>query len=241
MKELGLLSPCLVIAAALLASCSSVREERGTSVEHGAFLFGDKSASPSAANLYTCATCHSTAPTAQRILPGAMLAGASERTAFWGGSVLDLLEAINACRTRFMDASPRWTDADEDAKAMYAFLRSLPPESTANVAFTVPKTIGDVPVGDAARGAALFDRACTRCHGPAHTGAGRLSEKVPRLPEDTKADPVHAGYTPAQLRLVFIQKVRHGTFFGYGGVMPPFSKETLSDEQLGDVLAHLGL
>ena len=39
--------------------------------------------------------------------------------------------------------------------------------------------------------------------------------------------------------LVVIEKVRHGRFFDIGGVMPPFSLESLSNAQLSDLLAFL--
>ena len=42
-------------------------------------------------------------------------------------------------------------------------------------------------------------------------------------------------------QLVVIEKVRHGQFFGVGGNMPLYSLEALSDEDLGALLAFLGL
>jgi len=59
------------------------------------------------------------------------------------------------------------------------------------------------------------------------------------LPEDTLAE--HAGYSLRSQRLVFIEKIRHGLFLGYGGDMPPFSKEQLSDAEISDVLEALGV
>ena len=49
------------------------------------------------------------------------------------------------------------------------------------------------------------------------------------------------GYSERLIRLVFIEKVRHGPFLGYGGTMPPFSMETLSDEGLADLLEALAV
>ena len=42
-------------------------------------------------------------------------------------------------------------------------------------------------------------------------------------------------------QLVVIEKVRHGQFFGVGGTMPLYSREALSDEDLGALLAFLAL
>jgi thiosulfate dehydrogenase len=79
--------------------------------------------------------------------------------------------------------------------------------------------------------------ACAWCHGAATTGQGRLNKSTPRLPQDTFAD--HKGYTEAEVWAVFVEKVRHGPFWGYGGAMPPFGLEALSDAELGDVLSYL--
>jgi thiosulfate dehydrogenase len=35
--------------------------------------------------------------------------------------------------------------------------------------------------------------------------------------------------------------VRHGQFFGVGGNMPLFTREALSDSDLGAIVAYLGL
>jgi mono/diheme cytochrome c family protein len=50
----------------------------------------------------------------------------------------------------------------------------------------------------------------------------------------------HAELSPAQLRLVFVTKARSGAFRG-GGSMPPFSRETLADEDLAGILAYFAL
>ena len=94
-----------------------------------------------------------------------------------------------------------------------------------------------MPDGDASRGEAIYGQACVQCHGPLHTGTGRLGS-ASLLPEDTLAE--HSQYGAQELRLTAIEKIRHGLFLDYGGQMPPFSVEALSDAELGDVLAYLG-
>lgn len=238
MKKVCILQAVLVLFA---AACSSTetKEEKLPAVDHGKYLFGSKSSSDSKDNFYSCATCHRTSPGGARVYSGAPLGGVTERPSYWGGTVLDLLAAVNACRTTFMDAHDPWDSSDENAKAMFAYLKSLPPDTTTAVPFTVVRTIVDVPNGDAARGAQVYERACLSCHGGVHTAEGRLSAKVPRLPEQTIAE--HAGYSPRDVRLVFVEKVRHGAFLGYGGRMPPLSTELFSDQDMSDLLAHLGL
>ncbi len=72
-----------------------------------------------------------------------------------------------------------------------------------------------------------------------HDGVGRLNETIPILPEDTIV--AHAQYSARVQRLVFTEKIRHGLFLGYGGVMPPFSAELLSDQDVSDLLEALGV
>jgi mono/diheme cytochrome c family protein len=44
---------------------------------------------------------------------------------------------------------------------------------------------------------------------------------------------------PTYVRLVVYQKTRHGSFLGYGGTMPPFSTESLSDADLASLMTYL--
>jgi thiosulfate dehydrogenase len=237
MKRVRLLG--LVSIAAFAAACSSATEQasvHGSAIDHGKALFQDPSASSSPSNAFSCATCHAVPPApASRVFPGGSLAGATGRTTFWGGQENDLLRSINDCRAFFMDAPHPWTDEDEDARAVYAYLASLPGDGTP-VAFTPVEAVTDLPPGNPVLGEAVFREACMTCHGSVHDGARRIATFVPRLPDDTAA--THG--TGASLRLAFIEKARHGAFVS-GGSMAPFSLEALSDARLADLLAYLGL
>jgi thiosulfate dehydrogenase len=226
------------VAAA--TGCSSATEPapvHGTAIDHGRELFQDRGASSSASNAFSCATCHQAeGPQTTRLLPGGSLAGATARMTFWGGQENDLLRSINDCRAFFMDASRPWTDDDEDARALYAYLASLASAGGAPIAFTPVNAIVDLPAGDASAGEAVFRQACATCHGGVHDGAQRIASFVPRLPDDVAVS--HG--TGAALRLVFIEKVRHGAFVS-GGSMAPFSREALPDDRLAALLAYLGL
>ena len=227
-----------VLLPLLLAALGCSEAENVTPEEHGRDLFTSSELSPSQLNNYSCATCHLSREVADpRVRPGATLAGATERPSFWGGQENDLLRSINACRSYFMVAPEPLIAEDSDAQALYAFLKSLEPGNTDPVPFTIVRDIEGIPRGDAVRGFRLYPEACGYCHGSMHGGFGRLSERVPILPEDTIAE--HIDYTPRVLRLVFIEKVRHGLFLGYGGDMPPFSTEVLPDSDLADILEAL--
>jgi thiosulfate dehydrogenase len=233
--NLFLRNACL-LGCVWLGACSSSDEQ--SAVERGRELFQTKALSPSGLNDYSCATCHelqASDPPSKKA--GAALAGVTRRTHFWGGQEADLLRSVNACRNYFMLASQPLAATDKDARALYAYLESLEPGDDSAQPFTVVTTIDPLPAGDASNGQVLYAQTCASCHGGMHSGTSRLSERVPILPEDTVA--AHVGYSPRQLRLVFIEKIRHGLFLGYSGVMPPFSTQLLSDSDVSDLLEAL--
>jgi thiosulfate dehydrogenase len=235
------IAPCWL---ALLAACSSSSEEKRSAAERGQQLFESKALSPSRLNDYTCATCHDlTASEPASKKTGAPLSGVTRRPRFWGGQEVELLRAVNACRTYFMSASEPLDPRERDAEDLYAYLESLEPGDDREQPFTVVTTIGPdaLPPGDAYNGGIVYVMACQSCHGAMHTGAGRLSERVPVLPEDTLAKHPAPDYSPRSQHLVFNEKIRHGVFLGYGGTMPPLSAERLSDTEVSDVLQALGV
>lgn len=233
------------VGGALALSCAS-EGTQATAADHGRALVTDTKLSASTLNFASCSTCHRFEPGERPdvILPGATLAGVTLRRSFWAGQELDLLRSINQCRYFFMASSVPWTEKDESAVAIYAYLRSL--ESVATPAlkgpqpFHVVQTVSDVPAGNAAAGEAVFNRACRTCHGTAHKGEGRLKASLPILPEETVEAHQYLGSRDAT-RLVFVEKTRHGGFLGYGGLMPPFSTDVLSDADMGSLLKFLGL
>ncbi|MEI9949063.1 MAG: c-type cytochrome [Pseudomonadota bacterium] len=232
-REIAALLGCCVLSA-----CGSPSEP--SAADQGRQLFESKALSESHLNDYTCATCHDAeAGTPPSKKPGGALAGVTLRTSFWGGQQADLLGSINACRNYFMGDNQPLAASDEQARSLYAYLASLEPGDAKPTPFTIVTSIEALPRGAAGRGQTLFVQSCMACHGVMHAGVGRLSEKIPILPEDTIA--AHAEYSARVQRLVFTEKIRHGLFLGYGGVMPPFSAELLSDEDLSDLLEALGV
>lgn len=238
--------PQLLLASTLaLIACgaSDSEPELKDPVEHGALLFAESSRYGAYGNDFSCTDCHETsrATPEARILPGAPLSGVLDRPAYWGGAEVDLLRAVNYCRTSFMAASTAWLATDAEAEAMYAFLASLSEGSADIIPFTVSSTVEDLPCagnyGD--RGASIYEKACANCHGALHSGAGRRGVSVPILPEHVLSE--HAEHAPPQSREAFVQKVRHGRFFGEGGSMPPFSVAVLDDDSLSALLDFIGV
>jgi thiosulfate dehydrogenase len=233
---------CVVVVAAASAACGTKTvTDHASAEDHGRELFSDHAASPSASNPFSCANCHPSAGTTGRIFSGGMLAGVTTRTSFWGGAENDLLRSINDCRASFMDAPAPWTTDDDDANAMYAYLQSLAGPADP-IAFTlVEPPVADVMPGDANAGAITFGAACKQCHGELHSGNGRIASFVPALPDEVIAQHASLNLTPVALRGVFVQKIRRGGADTPGQSMPPFSKETLADEDVAGLVALFGL
>jgi thiosulfate dehydrogenase len=202
---------------------------------------------------FACTTCHAARPqdAQDRVLPGAPLQGAFRRPSFWNGETLHLREAVERCWVTFLlgDAS----DLDgPTGEALSAWLESLSPpgstEGTAAVRFSWPATVRNLDAGgERASGQRVWRRACQGCHGDVNTGAGRLAcgsvlpEEIMAAHRDDALPPTISEGRAQYYRVLAIEKVRHGSFLGYAGRMPPFSTELLSDNELRDLLLYMGL
>ncbi|MFO0550534.1 MAG: c-type cytochrome [Polyangiaceae bacterium] len=240
----GLALGCVALALAI-GACPDPETEvvDKTAAEHGAELFQDPTLTGVERNTFSCATCHAAHAddAGDTILAGAPLAGATLRPSYWGGKELTLLGAVNDCRYYFMLADTPWAGDETEAEAIYAYLESLEDGGDATAQpFTIAPIVNP-EAGDATRGAGVYENACASCHGAKSTGAGALADTAPKLPDATLAAHPSPDYSDEDRRLVFVEKTRHGTFFGYGGQMPPFSEELLSDQDLADLLTYLGV
>jgi thiosulfate dehydrogenase len=225
----------------LLGACAQPPEPRVVDVsgrEKGRVLFNDPRFSPSVFNALSCATCHAVADAGTWLPSGYDLRGVTLRPRTWGGNERDLLSAVNVCLVYFMRGQPLTRD-DAQGKALYEYLQSLAGGDSLPRPMTVVRNPVDVPRGDVGRGAAVYENACRSCHGARDTGEGRITPLASILPNVKDEYPaLFPGIPPA---VVFVEKVRHGQFFGVGGNMPFFSTEALGDEDLGALLAWLGL
>jgi thiosulfate dehydrogenase len=207
-------------------------------VEHGAALFRDPGFSGSRFNSFSCATCHTTTPgdAAPRI--GGTLHDTAFRAAWWGGYAPRLLDAVSFCNVYFMRGVPI-DPGDPRGRALYEYLVSISPTRPAPARpLSIVENVSPVPRGDPRRGREVYDAVCRDCHGQPHSGSGRLATSVAIIPEASIGFAREFQVDPA---LVVVEKVRHGQFFGVGGNMPLFSREALSDADLGALLAYLGL
>jgi thiosulfate dehydrogenase len=237
------------IVVAFVGGCdpeTEVEPQAGDAVAHGRALFHAPLDPTAEDDDVWCATCHATGEEAEspgRILPGGSLAGVVHRPTFWGGAENDLLRSVNHCRTYFMLETEPWTASDVEARAIYAYLAAISggAQGREAVPFTVVGAVSEVGPGDPERGRQVYAASCFACHGARTTGISKQVIAAPTLPEDTLAAHPLGEYTEAERRLVFIEKIRHGGFLGYGGQMPPYSLEVLPDSELADLIAYLGL
>jgi len=228
----------LALAALAAAGCHG-REAPLAAADYGRALFSDPRFSGSQFNVFSCATCHAATPDGDGPRIARSLRNSAFRRSFWGGYKPRLLDAVNFCYVFFMRGDPPLDRDDPRGRALYEYLVQISPERpSAPVPLTIVENISDVGRGDPARGRRVWDATCRTCHGDPHTGRGRLADFVSIVPEDSLDFAREAGVAPA---LVVVEKVRHGQFFGVGGNMPPFSREVLSDADLGALLAYLGL
>ena len=233
----------LALALALLLPACADTELRLPASAEGAAIAQNPGASRSRYNVFACTTCHAAraSEVGTRILPGAPLEGAVRRPSYWGGETVHLREAVERCWVFFM----RGTSSDLDGPtgaALGAWLDSLAPEGssagTQPVAHTWPRTVRSLGEGDPSLARPIWDRACASCHGAVGTGAGRLGPLISIVPGDTQREHcdevLPSGYADrtTYVRTVVVEKVRHGSFLGYAGSMPPFSVEALSDDDL---------
>lgn len=228
----------LLMLGVLAAGCGGTSSAK----DFGEELFQDSRLSESQFNSFSCSTCHATTakPESGRIHAGYTLRDSAFRPSWWGGYETNLLDAVNFCYVNFMRGVSPLTPEDPKSRALYEYLVSISPDAKAPaLPFTVVKDIGDIPRGSTTRGAEVYRAACQTCHGETHSGKGRLTTSASILPEVTEEYGSIFPGVPKQL--VVIEKVRHGQFFGVGGSMPLYSREALSDEDLGALLAFLGI
>lgn len=226
-----------LLVLAIASGCDEPMALTIPAVERGEDLFRATDLSPSDFNVFSCASCHETTPSAEPPIAYS-LAGATDRSAWWGGSVLTLFEAVDFCYVYFMRGFPSLDPDSDDARALFEYLDALGSSGTPTEALplTVVETIVDVGPGDATVGEAIYNRSCASCHGAPHTGVGRLGDVVSIIPEASQEYALEQG---VDVRLVVIEKVRHGQFFGVGGNMPFYPLEIMDDAALADLLEYL--
>lgn len=233
----GVAAVALVAALVYAGGCQDDEASTPiTALELGEAAFRDPGFSDSGYNAFSCATCHAERADDLSIHAGYSLVGSAFRASWWGGYEQRLLDAVDFCLVYFMRGRAL-DEADPRGRALYEYLVQLGPErSSPALPLTIVANVTTVDRGDATRGAEVWQQACAVCHGAPHTGRGRITDLASVVPETSIEFADEIGADPD---LVIVEKVRHGQFFGVGGNMPLFSKESLSDEDLAALLGYL--
>ena len=184
-------------------------------------------------NSYACATCHALAEPASDglIRPGHPIGDASGRTSFKNGAVDSLLASVNSCRTEWMKAT-NYDEDDANWQALKTYLEDQAEGLTStNISFTISQPPEDLSGGDKDRGNEAFNSTCAVCHGANATG----TDQGPDLQGTT--------LTPADIakRIRTSGPASSDVYDSLtGGVMPFWSAERLTDQQMIDIIAYLG-
>ncbi|MEQ8955352.1 MAG: DM13 domain-containing protein [Gammaproteobacteria bacterium] len=190
----------------------------------------------STASTFTCATCHAISETdgfaADGIRrPGHPLLNATRRPHFKDGELDSLLDAVNICRTEWMNTST-WTESDQEWINLRNWLDDLATADSADpVTMDIVAPPADLSGGAEAPGRDLFNTRCVVCHG--QDGLG--TERGPKI----AGIGLGADYIASRVRSS--GRSDSAAYAGLsGGIMPFWSADRLSDGELADIIAFLG-
>jgi mono/diheme cytochrome c family protein len=192
------------------------RPGQATSLDGERFFFGREVAPAKVA----CADCHlvsnpAVAPPDDLIRSGHNLFDAFGRGTWWNGRIMtDCGEAAEVCYKRFQGAEEL---EPKNRVGLVRYMKSQSaPVSNPWILLRVPRGQTDVGLGDAARGEALFRRACALCHpGGAAASEGRALRDSELTPSEI-ADLIRTGK----------------------GRMPFYQMDILGERDVADLAAH---
>jgi len=148
------------------------------------------------------------------------------------GAIVLGVSALVACGGPKKEEGAGEAPADTAAPAEQAAPETAPaPEAAA----PAPAAEGDVKLGDAAKGKAIYDTYCVTCHGPTGKGDGPAAASLPKKP----ADHSDGNFMNRLANEELYKAVKEGgQAIGKSNAMPPWGG-TLSDDQVKDVLGYV--
>ena len=187
-------------------------------------------------NEFACGSCHAMMPTEEENprRPGHPLLDALHRPSYKNGLVDTFLEAANVCRVEWMFTT-EWSEEDADFLDMVGFMDRLAPEGPGQeIEIEIePSSIEGPSTGDAARGCEVFHATCVGCHGES-AGGTLLAPSLVFNPNE--------GLDPDYIRRRVRTSGNPDSIYGEGltgGVMPFWSADRLSSDELEDIVAWL--
>ena len=218
---------CVPLAAVLLTACDDEQSPPPDPelVAEGERLYTDP---VEGGNTFACATCHAMDDAEGRRRAGHPLGGATARASFKNGQLDAFEDAANSCLMEWMNADP-WSENDPRWESLTAYIESgSGAEDEIDFQIVDPPT--DLSGGDIDAGRSLFNASCAECHGDDGEGTLRaIAVSDGDLEPSYIARRVRSSGAPGS-------PIYDGLT---GGIMPFWSAERLSDDELGDLVAYL--
>ncbi|MCH2108208.1 MAG: DM13 domain-containing protein [Polyangiaceae bacterium] len=221
----------IILSTSCLFGCT---DEQGAIAALGWDVYETPSAD---GNSFACATCHALEDGGDEFFrPGHPLAGAPQRESFKNGQLGSFLAATNSCLQEWMRVPEPWTEDSEEFQALQELLLSVSQEeeSSAPIRFTIqpPPERNFLLGGDPLSGRERFNQTCALCHGQDGVGSIRgLALEGRALDPSLVASRVRLS---GEVNSTVYDNLQ-------GGVMPFWSLERLSDQELADISAFLAM
>ncbi len=194
-------------------------------------------------NHFACGTCHEMVPDAESsyILPGHSLVNALRRPTYKAGQLTKFIDAANVCRVDWMTTTV-WQDESPQFKDLVAFMESLsPPGPAPALNYEINCSPQPGPAGDGTAGCKLFNRSCFVCHSTGGVGSDLAPSLVDLNVEDlNKPDYIRGRIRRSGPSVVDNPDVVYSCLLGQM-VMPFWAKDKLSDQDVENLIAFVGL
>ena len=199
---------------------------------------------PPASSRFACADCHALAEDGNNLddlgyrRPGHPIGDAARRPHFKNTQLTAFVDAANSCLDEWMGTTIVWNNNSEDYQALKAYLTSNDTGTGEAQPLTYTIKAADTPAeqGEVEAGRLAFNKTCAICHGEnadfANNPRGIDIRYISNSPGDAAAvarKVRRSGRTTSQ---VYDDLV--------GGIMPFWSAERLSDQELADITVFLG-
>ncbi len=194
-------------------------------------------------NLFACGTCHDMVPDAESAyrFPGHSLVDALRRPTYKAGQLTKFIEAANVCRVDWMTTTP-WQEDSPQFKDLVVFMESLsPPGPAPALNYEIECSPQPGPAGDGTAGCKLFNRSCFLCHATGGVGSDLAPSLVDLNVEDLdKPEYIRGRVRRSGPSVVDNPDVVYSCLLGQM-VMPFWAKDKLSDQEVEDLIAFVGL
>ena len=183
-------------------------------------------------NAFACSSCHALEEPAQDGIrrAGHQVGDAFKRPTFKNGQLTSLLDAVNSCRTEWMNATP-FATTQPAWTSLSSYLEEAAVSRDANtLTFEIVSPPTGLTGGDADEGMRIFNSSCSICHGTNAVGTTR----APAISGTSLSRQAIAG------RIRTSGSTQSDVYDGLtGGKMPFFASDRLSDSELIHILAYL--